>query len=244
MIYYTMLEWFYEISDLQAELIKSFAIFYLLLVGSYMGNIFLDNSLFTCFQTKIIKEHKWIQIVVIFFVFYFLVTLVSTTGNLEYIPPIEKLLYSIVYFIAFLSIMRLDTRITFIVLLLIFITYFLELNKDFYLERGLAIVNPEDKETYNNNQYWITLNWPFKIRLFPVVKDDFIMINKVETLIYYVIIILLILGFIAYGGEVKDTLLKSKNLSWFDVITDIKICNVKDRKSFLEYVRLGLGLKL
>ena len=40
-----------EISVGQADLIKSFAIFYLLLVGNYIG-----TSLFTCFQINYIKH--------------------------------------------------------------------------------------------------------------------------------------------------------------------------------------------
>ena len=53
-----------EISVGQADLIKSFAIFYLLLVGNYIG-----TSLFTCFQINYIKEHKWLQLVISFLLF-------------------------------------------------------------------------------------------------------------------------------------------------------------------------------
>ena len=228
-----------EISQNQADLIKSFAIFYLLLVGNYVG-----TSIFTCFQITYIQKNKWLQILISFLLFYFLVTLVSDTGKLEFTPPIEKFVYSIFYFIGFLVVMRLDMRISALVLLLIFIIYFLELNKDFYLDRGINIDNPVDQDIYNSNKYWITFNWPFRIRLFKVSNGDFKLINQIETIIYYVIIFLLVIGFISYGGEIHDTVKKSKNLTWMDIITDTDICRLKDRRSFLHYLKVGLGLKI
>ena len=85
-----------EINQTQADLIKSFAIFYLLLLGNYIG-----TSIFTCYQETLIKTHKGLQLIFAFFLFYFLVTIVSNTGNLEYVPPIEKLIYSVFYFLLF-----------------------------------------------------------------------------------------------------------------------------------------------
>ena len=228
-----------EISQNQADIIKSFAIFYLLMVNNFIG-----TSIFTCNQINYLKQHKWLQLLMAFFLFYFLVTLLSDTGKLEYTPPIEKLIYSIFYFIGFLVVMRLDMKITGLVLSLIFIIYFLELNKDFYLEGGSQIINANDQDIYNKNQYWITLDWPYKIRLFKIDKNDFTTINQIETIIYYFIIFLLVVGFISYGGEIRDTLKKSKHLSWIDVITDTDICRLKDRKSFFHYLKVGMGLHI
>ena len=209
-----------EISQNQADLIKSFAIFYLLLVGNYVG-----TSMFTCFQINYIKQTKWLQILISFLLFYFLVTVIS-------------------YFMGFLIVMRLDMKISAFVLVLIFILYFLELNKDFYLERGADIIDPIDQDTYNSNKYWITLHYPYKIKMFKVNKNNFTFINKVETIIYYLILFLLVIGFISYGGEIHDTLNKNKNLTWVDVISDTNVCRLKDRKHFLHYLKVGLGLKI
>lgn len=228
-----------EISENQADIIKSFAIFFLLLVGNYIG-----GSIFTCNQIKFITEYKWIQIFIAFLLFYFLVTLVSETGKLEFTPPIQKLVYSIFYFIGFLIVMRLDMRISILVLFLIFIIYFIELNKDFYLDGGKGIKDQKDKDIYKNNQYWITFDWPYKIRLLDVKKNDFVIINQIETIIYYLIIFLLVIGFISYGGEINDTLNRRKALTWIDVISDTDICRIKDRKSFMHYLKMGLGVKL
>jgi hypothetical protein len=233
-----MLNLFEEITTGQADLIKSFAIFYLLIVGNYIA-----SSLFTCFEVNFITKNKWIQLFLAFFLFYFLVTLVSNTGKLEYTPPIEKFIYTIFYFFGFLMVMRLDVFISGLVLFLIFVIYFLELNKDFYLDVGSQINDPKDVEIYNKNKYWITFNWPVKVRLFPVKKNDFDIINRIERIIYYIIIFLLIIGFISYGGEIRETLMKNKNLTWFNVITDTNICTLKDRKSFWHYFKKGLGLK-
>jgi hypothetical protein len=228
-----------QISVFQADLIKSFAIFYLLLVGNYVG-----GSLFACYEINFIKTHKWFQFMLAFFLFYFLVILVSDTGKLEFTPPIEKLINCFIYFIGFLFVMRLDMKITLIVLSLIFTIYFIELNKDFYLEKGKDINNLLDKSIYTDNKYWITLNWPFKIRLFPVVNNDFILINKIETILYYIIVFLLVIGVISYGGEIHDTVKKSKNLTWFDVISNTSVCKLKDRRGFLHYLKVGFGMKL
>lgn len=228
-----------EISQNEANMIKSFAIFYLLLVGNYVG-----TSIFTCFQINYLKQHKWLQLLISFLLFYFLVTLVSDTGKLEFTPPIEKLIYSIFYFIGFLIVMRLDMRISALVLLLIFVIYFLELNKDFYLERGTNIIDIIDQDIYKENQYWITLNWPYKIRLIKIKKNDFTIINQIETIIYYIILFLLVIGFISYGGEIHDTLKRTKNLTWVDVITNTDVCRLKDRKSFLHYLKVGLRIKI
>ena len=228
-----------EISQNQADLIKSFAIFFLLLVGNYTS-----TSIFTCFQIETIKKHKWIQLLLSFLLFYFLVTLVSGTGKLEFTPPIEKFFYSIFYFIGFLVIMRLDMRISSLVLLLIFIIFFVELNKEFYLDRGINITDPLDQDLYNSNQYWITLSWPFTLKFFKVNKEHFKVINRIQTIIYYIIVFLLVIGFISYGGEIHDTVRKSKNLTWIDVITNTSICKLENRKSFLHYLKVGLGLKL
>lgn len=228
-----------EITENQADIIKSFAIFYLLLVGNYVG-----SSIFTCFQENYIKGHKWLQLLMSFLLFYFLVTLVSDTGKLEFTPPIEKLLYSLFYFIGFLIVMRLDMRVSAFVLLLIFLLYFLELNKDFYFEMGTKIDDPVDQDIYNKNRYWITLDWPYKIRLFKIQQNDFKIINRIELIIYYLILFLLVIGFISYGGEIRDTISKSKNITWVDVITDTDICRLKDRRSFWHYFKVGLGIKL
>jgi hypothetical protein len=234
-----MLSLFKEISVTEADLIKSFAIFYLLIVGNYVG-----TSLFTCFQINFIKTHKWFQLTMSFLLFYFLVILISDTGKLEFTPPIEKLIYSLFYFIGFLVVMRLDISITILVLFLIFCIYFIELNKDFHLEKGKYITDPLDQDIYNDNKYWFTFNWPFKMRFFPINDNDFIIINKVEKIIYYIIIFLLVIGFISYGGEIHDTIRKSKNLTWIDVISDTNVCKLKNRKSFLHYLKVGLGIKL
>jgi len=228
-----------ELTENQADIIKSFAIFYLLLIANYIG-----GSLFTCLQINTIKKHKSIQLFSAFLLFFFSVTLVSNTGKLEFTPPIEKLLYSVIYFIGFLIVMRLDMRISALVLLFIFIIYFIELNKDFYLDRSCQITNPKDKKIYNDNQYWITLNNPYKIRLFRVKQSDFTFINHIETIIYYIILILLVIGFIAYGGEVHDTLSKSNKLTWLDIILDTHICKLQDKKGFWNYFNIGLGIKL
>ena len=134
-----------DISATQADLIKSFALFYLLLVGNFVA-----KSIFTCVQINHIEKHKWLQILISFLLFYFLVTVISDTGKVKFTPPIEKLFNSLFYFMGFLILMRLDISISVLVLILIFILYFIELNKDFYLEKGTNINDQIDKDIYDS----------------------------------------------------------------------------------------------
>jgi hypothetical protein len=233
-----MLDYIKEISVFQADIIKSFAIFYLFVVINFVG-----KSIFTCFEINYIMNRRWLQLTISFLLFYFLVTLISDTGKLELTPPIEKIFNSLFYFFAFLLVMRLDILITMIIFILIFTIYFIELNKEFYLEKGKDITDNVDKEIYKNNQYWITFNEPIKIRLFPVEKDQFVTINKIETILYFIIKGLLVIGFISYVGEIRETLKKYKHYSFLDAILNANICKLKNKKSFLHYLKVGLGIK-
>ena len=117
---------FQEISLYQTELLKSVAIFYLLILGNFI------TGLFTCQQKNFIQNNKLVQTIVAFGLFYFLVTLVSETGNLEFIPPIQKLIYTFFYFFVFLLSIRLDFRVMVAIIILVILIYFIELNKDYF----------------------------------------------------------------------------------------------------------------
>ena len=232
-----MVNIFSQISLYQTELLKSVAIFYLLILGNFI------TGLFTCQQKNFIQNNKLVQTIVAFGLFYFLVTLVSETGNLEFIPPIQKLIYTFFYFFVFLLSIRLDFRVMVAIIIIVIIIYFIELNKDYFLVFGKTITNKDDKDVYDDHQYWITMDYPFKIRLFPIRRDQFPIINKIERIFYYIIIVLIVLGIIAYRGEITDTLHKRKDLSWFEVFNDTHQCKITQRLPFIHYLRVGLGIK-
>ena len=110
---------FKDISLYQADLLKSVAIFYLLILSNFITGIF------TCNQKNFIQNNKMVQTVIAFGLFYFLVTLVSNTGNLEVIPPIQKLLYTFIYFFIFLISIRLDFRVMVAIICLVVLVYFI-----------------------------------------------------------------------------------------------------------------------
>jgi hypothetical protein len=224
-----MLDLFDEITYKQADMVKSFAAFLMIIFGARIG-----DSLINCEQMMFLKNSKWFNLFACFFLFYFLVTIFSNTGKFKYTSPIVKFLYSILYFVVFIIVMRLDMRISFVVFILIFTIYFIELNKDYYLET---------KNKNKNNDFLMSIDGPVKIQMIPINHEFFSTLNKIENLLFYVILFLLVLGFISYGGEIKDTV-KSSRLTWVDVITDTKFCKIRERKSFLHYFKLGLGLKL
>lgn len=226
-----------EISFYQVDLLKSVAIFYLLILGNFI------TGLFTCNQKNFVQNNKIVQVIIAFTLFYFLVTLVSETGNLELIPPIQKLLYSIGYFFIFLLSMRLDFRVMIAIIGLVILTYFIELNKDYYLEMKNTLTSEADKKIYDDYAYWITLDWPFKVRLFPINTKQFSIINKFENVLYYLIIIFIVLGIVAYRGEITIAMHKRNDLSWYEVFNQTHKCKMFERQSFFHYVKVGLGLK-
>ncbi len=228
---------FQEISLYQADLLKSVAIFYLLILGNFI------TGLFTCNQKNFVQNNKTVQAIIAFGLFYFLVTLVSNTGNLEVIPPIQKLLYTFAYFFIFLLSIRLDFRVMIAIICLVVLVYFIELNKQYYLELGSTLTNNADKQVYDDHAYWITLDWPFKIRLFPINPEQFSIINKIENVLYYFIIIFIVLGLIAYRGELTIAMHKRNDLSWLQVFSDTHKCKIAQRLPFLHYVSVGIGLK-
>jgi cell division protein FtsL len=225
------------IETYQADLLKSFAVFFLLILGNFV------TGLFTCSQRNYINNSKTVMLIIAFLLFYFLVTLVSNTGNVEFIPPIERFLNTCFYFVIFVLSMRMDLRITLTIITLLLVIYFIELNKDYYLEMGSKITNMDEKSVYQDHAYWITLDYPFRIRSIPVKKEQFNIINKIEKILYYVIIVCIIFGLIAYRGEITDTLHKHKDLSWFDVFSDTKVCKIIDRESLTHYFKMGIGIK-
>ena len=224
-----MLDLFNEITYTQADMVKSFAAFLMIIFGARIG-----DSLINCEQLEFLKNSKWFNLTASFFLFYFLVSIFSNTGNFEEISPIVKFVYSIIYFLVFIIVMRLDMRISIFVFILIFTIYFIELNKDYYLD---------EKNKNKNNDFLISIDWPFKIQMIPINHEFFTTLNKIENLLFYAILLLLVFGFISYGGEIKDTV-KSSKLTWIDVVTNTKFCKIKDRKGFWHYFKMGLGLKL
>lgn len=235
-----MLEKISEISIYQTDLIKSLAIFYMIIFSNFASN------LFTCYQRNFIMKNKTIQYVLGFFLFYFLVTLISDTAYLEYIPPIQKFIYTIGYYLIFIITTRLNMKIMLTVLFLIFLIYFIELNKKYYLEGGNNIHKNDllNKQLYEEHNFWITIDFPLKVRLFPVKKSQFTFLNKIEELLYGLIIVCIFAGLIAYGGELKEKFKKNKNFSWEDVFEDTNICKLSETKNFIYYFKQGLGLKL
>lgn len=227
-----------RISEIQADMIKSIAVLFLLLISGFVA-----KGAFTCVEINFINTHKCIQISIMFIFFFFLVTSISNTGKLTYIPPIEKLIYSLGYFILFLVTMRLYFVIMIVVLMLIFLVYFIELNKEFYLNVENNMANDSNKTYFSDNhKYWITLDYPVKIRLFPVNPSQLSFISKIENIIYYIIIFLLIIGFIAYGGEIRDTIKVNKTFSWLDLIVNTDICKIKSNSDFWKYFQRGLWI--
>ena len=226
------------ISEIQADIIKSIAVLFLLLVSGFVA-----KGAFTCLEIIFINTHKYIQLLILFIFFFFLVTSISNTGKLTYIPPIEKLIYSIVYFVLFLITMRLYHIIMIIVLILIFILYFIELNKDFYVNVENNMATDSNKTHFSDNhKYWITLDYPVKIRLFQVKPIQISFLSKIENIIYYIIIFLLIIGFIAYGGEIRDTVKVNKTFSWLNLIINTDICKIKGNSDFWKYFQRGLWI--
>jgi hypothetical protein len=221
------------------NLITSLAIFYLIILSNFM------LQLFTCYQQHIINNNKTIQYFLGFFLFYFLVSIFSDTGDMQFTPPIQKLILTIGYYFFFIITTRLDTYVMLLVLFLIFSIYFIEINKEYFLNTKEKITNKKNLEFYENHDYWITLDSPFYIRLFRFNKDQVIYLDIIEKYIYFVIWILIIIGMIAYAGEIKYQMgPNNKKFTWSNVFNDSQICDLKNRRPFIANLKMGLSVKL
>ena len=221
----------------EQDIITSLAIFYIILYAHF------NIDLFTCFQRSFITKNIYIQYIIGFFSLYFLVTLFSKTGQLSFVPPIQKLLHTFVYYIIFLGSIRLDSRIMVATIFLILLVYFIQLNITYY-EKGLSNnISKKDALLYDNYKYWITFDYPIQLRLIKVNSRQLKLLSVVNNILFFIIICLILFGFICYGGEVKDLIKHNKSLTWIKVITDTSICKIKQSKSLWYYFKTGLGIK-
>lgn len=187
------------ITPKHSHIIKSFGVFYLLSVGNLIGaSILSDSSIYY------IRRHKTLRYLLSFLLFYFLVIIVTDKGKLDFIPPIEKLFQSFFYYSIFFMIMSFDIRITTTLIALNFVSFFIELNKTFYLNIKTKSSEIEDNNIYNDHNYWITINWPFRFRLGKITDDDFILIDKIASVIFYLSVCLLVIG-------ITELLFRNKN---------------------------------
>jgi hypothetical protein len=152
-----------NITETQADIIKLCSIFYLSLIANYIGTGLFPRKLMNTITT-----HKPIQLFSAFLLLFFSVNLSTSTDKSS---PIEKLFHSFIYFIGFIIVIRLDMIVSALIILFIFIIYFIELNKDFYLEP--CSHDADNNKIDDNNKHWITFNTPYKIRLFKVNQSDF-----------------------------------------------------------------------
>jgi len=226
---------------MQQDIITSIAIFYIILYSHF------NVELLGCYQKNLINNNTFIKYGLGFICLFFLVTLFSKTGQMSYVPPIQKLIHTFVYYIIFLLSLRLDYRVSGLAICLILFTYFLELNVNFFEQRIQEHnTNPskEPEALYNKYNHWLTLDYPVKVNLFPVTKQQLTALTYLDSILFYIIIGILIFGFICYGGEIKDKLKGNKSLTWLKVITDTNDCKIKDAKPLLYYFKQGLGIKL
>jgi len=127
-----------EVNTTLADLMTIIIAFYGIL---YVSQV---SSIFTCQQVQINESHKIYQYIFTFGIFYFIALLVNKS-ELD-IPPIQKLLNCVIYFIIFLILNRLDYKIMMTVLALIFLIYFIFVNKQYYYKlnpsNNTATMNP------------------------------------------------------------------------------------------------------
>jgi hypothetical protein len=201
-----------QLIDYQTDIIKVLVIFYLLIYSAQIDKIF------TCLKINKISNNVTIQYIIIFFIFFFLVSSISNTTNLINIEPIQKLIYSIIYFILFIFTLRIDANIRDIILILLIISFFINMNYDHYSKL---------LENNNNNKYyWITWKYP-EINMFPVNLYQVNLINKLNSYLIYIIYILFIIAFIIYIKRVIYLL--KKKINWYNIIFH-NFCNNKNIK--------------
>ena len=243
-----------KVNLLVTDLVAIFIAFYGIL---YVSQV---SSIFTCQQNMINKNNKIYQYIFTFGIFYFVATLVNKT-ELD-LPPIQKLINCFIYFILFLIVNRLDYRLTVTVLALFCFLYFITLNKEYYftvnpttntveLNNNLAnsskvvsLINSSSENieksaaTIENHQYWITMDYPFTIRLFAVNLPEYYYLSTLIKFIVVITIILIIIGFIQYYGLLKYTF--DNNVTIYNIIFENPNCKPLNYKlTFFDYILLA-----
>jgi len=203
-------------ADYEIDIMKIIFAFYLLIYSAEL------DSIFKCVKIDYISKNVVIKYIVIFLIFFFLVSYVTDTPQLDDINPIEKLIYSIFYFSLFIITLRIDNKIRNIIILLLTITYFLDLSYSHYFYL-INKKNPKD-------EYWITWKYP-KINYFQVNSNHLSFINQLNIFIIKLIYILIAVGFVLYLNEIKK--LRNKKISWFDIIFN-NYCVQYDKNSLLK----------
>lgn len=202
-------------------LIAALAAFYLIVFSTYL------SFLFTCNVDNAIKNNQTLIIVMGYFLFFYLVTLSNKTLADDH--PIGNMVLTLVYYIVFLLTTRMDIKITFIAVLIIFIINFMEINKEHY--RVLL----ESKNNTNNKIYWITIKYPFEINLFQVTNEQLRIVNDIQYLLNYGLYILIAIGFLSFYGEMKY-IKGDKNVSLVKIFFDRNICKIRDNRTILQNI--------
>ena len=171
-----------ELIDYQIDILKVLFVFYLLIFSSQIHNIFTSLKI-----TKF-TDNIGIQYILIFCVFFFFVSSISNTKKLMDIEPIQKLIYSIFYFILFILTLKINTILRNIIFTLLILCYFLDMNYDHYY---ILLMNNSN----NNKYYWITWKYP-SINMFPVNLQQLDVLNKINIYLTYCIYILFTFGII------------------------------------------------
>lgn len=223
------------LSDLMVVLISFFGLLYTSQV----------SSIFTCQQVRIHKSNIIYQYLFAFGVFYFIILLVNKDVT---IPPIQKFINCIIYFIIFLILNRLNYEIMILVLLLFFSIYFIFVTKKYYYKlnssndiNSNSQLNKKEVSIIADHQYWITWDSP-RIRLFPVEPYQYYYISLLNKCILFLLIILIILGFINYIGQLKYTF-KNK-ITLYNIFIKLPSCApLNNNLSFIDYILLAFNYK-
>jgi len=247
-----------EINRIVSNIVSIFIAFYCIMYASKA------TTIFTCQQDAINKKYIFLQYIFTFIIFYFVAMLVNK-NELE-LPPIQKLINCFIYFILFLIVNRLDYRISITVLGLFCLLYFIFLNKEYYYtvdaatntvelnnnsknsKNLVSIINKdstnvdESAKVIQNHQYWITIDYPYTFRLFPVTIPQYYYLSLLNKFIVVCIVLCTIIGFIHYVGLLKYTF--KNNITFYNVLFEPPNCEkLKFGLGFFEYILLAFDYK-
>lgn len=208
-------------------IITALSAFYLIVFSTYL------SFLFTCDIDNLIKNNQTLIIILGYLLFFYLVTLTDKNNLSQH--PIEKMIMTFLYYIIFLLTTRLEPKVILFVIIVIFIINFLQINKEHYLE---LLKNKKEKE----DLYWITLHYPFNIKLFKVDFKHLKIIDEIEKYLFYILIISIVLGFVSFYGELKY-MKKDSNISYYGLLFDRNICKFRNDRSLLQNIKYAFHIK-
>jgi hypothetical protein len=192
-------------------------IFYLVLLTPSV------SSLVGC-NIKFVNNNTYIKQIFAFVILYFVI--VAKDKDLTY-SPLQKFFLCIPVFLIILIISKIEAPLIFSVIFILFIIYFLVLNREYYNIPG------------NENKTWISIDYPISIQLIPFKSNQNAFIHSIILVLFSIACLILLFGIVMFYGKISYFNPK-KNINIFSIVFDRIIVCETPNYNYIKYFKRGL----